>query len=367
MKLFQLFFLLFTVNNNSLGQSNIALANKSVDTFITSKMKTFKIPGMAVAVVKNGQLIKVSTYGMANLEWNSKVTLHTNFQIASCTKLLTSTLLLKAVYNKKIGINDSIEKYIGPLPVAWKGLQIKHLISHSSGLKEFKNDPYASTASVVQALKDSALEYIPGNGQHYAQADFMLMGYILEKIYGKPFTKLLHDEIAVPLKMYDGGYDMEQKAGSFLRTELIKEKVTTYYEADGRSYAYKFIYPQFTYTAGGYFASISDLANWAIGLDRETLFTKKFSQEYIYERDSIQHQLSAYTRAGWILENENGIQYAGHSGGPGLADILRFPEAGYTFIVLTNDGEVLPYFARAIASFYITNLPAKLKIEKFER
>jgi len=240
-------------------------------------------------------------------------------------------------------------------------MQIKHLISHSSGLKEFTGNPYASTASVVKALKDSALEYIPGNGQHYAQADFMLMGYILEKIYGKPFTKLLHDEITDPLKMHDGGYDMEQKKGSFLRTDLIKEKVTTYYDADGRSFAYKFIYPQFTYTAGGYFASISDLANWAIGLDRETLFTKKFSEEYIYGRDSIKQQLSAYTKAGWILENENGIQYAGHSGGPGLADILRFPEAGYTFIVLTNDGEVLPYFARAIASFYIKNLPAKLK------
>ena len=67
------------------------------------------------------------------------------------------------------------------------------------------------------------------------------------------------------------------------------------------------------------------------------------------------------------MENENGIQYAGHSGGPGLADILRFPDEGYTFIVLSNDGELLPYFSRAIASFYIPNLPAKLKIEKFER
>ena len=328
MRLLQLILLLFAMQNNCFAQDRIALNNQRVDTFITSKMKAFNIPGIAIAIVKNGVAIKVSTYGMANIEWKQRVSLHTNFQIASCTKLLTSTLLLKAVYNKKIGLNDFIEKYIDSVPNSWKSMQIKHLISHSSGLREYSSNPYTSTASVVKSLKDSTLEYIPGNGQHYAQADFMLLGYILEKVYRKSFIELLNDEILVPLKMNDGGYDMEQKVGSFIRTNLIKEKATTYYEIDKKLYAYKFIYPQFNYTAGGYFASISDMANWAIGLDREILFTKRFSKEYIYGRDSIKHQLSNYTKAGWILENENGIQYAGHSGGPGLADILRFPDEG---------------------------------------
>lgn len=367
MRLFQLIFLLFTMQNNSFAQDRIFLNNQRVDTFIKSKMNALNIPGIAVAVVKNGVAIKVSTYGIANFEWKQKVTLHSNFQIASCTKLLTSTLLLKALYNNKIALNDFIEKYIDSVPNAWKGIQIKHLISHSSGLREFSGNPYTATESVVKSLKDSTLEYIPGNGQHYAQADFMLLGYILEQIYKKSFTELLNDEVLVPLKMNDGGYDMEQKIGSFIRTNLIKEKATTYYEIDKKLYAYKFVYPQFNYTAGGYFASISDMANWAIGLDREVLFNKSFSEDYIYGRDSIKHQVSNYTKAGWILENENGIRYAGHSGGPGLADILRFPDEGYTFIVLTNDGEVLPYFARSIASFYIPKLPEKLKIEKFER
>lgn len=367
MRLSQLFLLLFVFKINSFGQRKENIANRGVDTFITHQMKILGIPGMAVAVVKNGEIIKVSAYGMANIEWNRKVTPQSNFQIASTTKLLTSTLLLKTISKGKIHLNDPIEQYIDSIPTAWKKIQIKHLISHSSGLREFKGDTYASTASVVKALKDSALEYNPGNGQHYAQADFMLLGYILEKIYGKPFTKLLNDEIAVPLKMKDGGYDMEQKIGGFLRTNLIKEKVTTYYDLDGELRSYKFTYPQYNYTAGGYFASINDMANWAIGLDKETLFTKNFSQEYIFGRDSIGHSISTYTRAGWILENENGIQYAGHSGGPGLADILKFPHEGYTFIVLSNDGELLPNFARAIASFYIPKLPAKQKIEKFER
>lgn len=359
--------LFFIVKMEAFSQNPTGRRNKRVDTFITHKMQTLNIPGLAVAVVKNGKAIKLSTYGMANLEWNAKVTPHTNFQIASSTKLLTSTLLLKALYNGKLQLDDRVEKYLDTIPPAWKGLQIKHLVSHSSGLREFKGDNYIQTGAVVKSLKDSTLEYIPGQGQHYAQADFMVMGYILEKIYGKPFPTLIQDEVAAPLNMNDGSYDMEQKTGSFMRTNLVSEKATTYYDLEGKMQAYKFIYPQFNYTAGGYYASITDLANWAIGLDKELLFPAGFSNAFIYSADSVAGKVSTYTKVGWILENENEVMYAGHSGGPGLCDILRFPKEGYTFIVLTNDGELLPSFARAIASFYIPALAGNIKIEKFDR
>lgn len=359
--------LIYFFNHTCLAQAAKSNASYSVDTFISHKMKMLGIPGMAVAIIKSGKPIKVTCYGTANLEWNNAVTNHTSFQIASCTKLLTSSLLLKAIYNKKIALNDFVEKYIDTIPAIWKGLQIKHLISHSSGLKNFDGDMYISTAAVVKALKDSTLEYEPGRGQHYAQLDFMLLGYILEKIYGKPFTQLLQDEVAKPLDMRDGGFDNELKAGTFMQTDLIKQKATTYYDLNGKMKAYKFMYPQYTYTAGGYFASITDMANWAIGLDKEILFPKKFADNYIYHQDSINGKISEFTSVGWATETENNIVYAGHSGGPGLGDVIRFPNEEYTFIVLTNDGELLPNFARAIASFYIKKLPAKLEISKFER
>ncbi|WP_139922623.1 serine hydrolase [Hymenobacter sp. DG01] len=349
------------------GQSSEKAANKQVDAFIEGKMKALKIPGMAVAVIRNGQRVKVSTYGMANLEWNAKVTPHTNFQIASCTKLLTSTLLLKAIHSQKIQLEDYVSKYLPDAPAAWRTLQIKHLISHSSGIRNFNGDAYLPTAAVLRALQDSTLEYAPGQGQHYAQFDFMTLGYILEKLYNKPFPQLLHDEVAAPLGMTDGAFDMEQRVGTFMRTDLVKEKASTYYDLNGKLQAYKFIYPQYTYTAGGYFASIDDMAKWAVALDKETLFPASFASSYIYGLDSIGRKPSEFTRVGWALERENNVLYAGHSGGPGLGDVWRFPKEGYTFIVLSNDGELLPNFARAIAGFYIKELPAKTDIEKFER
>ena len=304
---------------------------------------------------------------MANLEWDQKVTTHSCFQIASCTKLLTSTLLLKTIANGKISLEDRISKYIDSCPPQWSAIRIQDLISHSSGIGSFNGDYYVSTATVVRALKDSALAYPTGTDQRYSQFDFMILGYILEKIYGKPFVQVLKEEVTGPLSMRDGGFDMEERSGQFLHTEIIKQKATTYYDLKGNLVAYKFLYPQYTYTAGAYFASITDLANWAIGLDKEVLFSRKFSEPLIYGRDTINGKPGGFTKAGWASADEKDFIAAGHSGGPGLSDIIRFPKEGYTFIVLSNDGELLPGIARGIASYYIKGLPVMQAIEKFDR
>ncbi|UOQ51011.1 beta-lactamase family protein [Hymenobacter cellulosivorans] len=331
-------------------------------------MKALSIPGLAVAVIKNGKRVKVSAYGTANLEWNCPVTIHTNFQIASCTKLLTSTLVLKAIHAGKLRLEDPIGKYLDSIPTSWQPLRVQHLLSHTSGLREFRGETYASTATVVRALKDSTLEYEPVTRQHYAQADFMLAGHILEKIYGKPFPQILREGVLLPLHMTDRAYDMERRVGSIMRTDLIPQKATTYYDWEKQLRAYKFIYPQYSYTAGGYFSSIDDLANWAIGLDQNVLFPASFANPLLYTRGSVGGKPSAFSAAGWGLpEEETSITYAGHSGGPGLGDVWRFPEEGYTVVVVTNDGELLPGLARAIAAFYVPGLARTTALKKFER
>lgn len=351
------------------GQQDEKAISTYVDQFVNKQMKTLKIPGMAIAVVKNGKIIKKTTYGFANLDWKNKVTEHTNFQIASCTKLLTSTLLLKTMYNKRIDLEDPVSKFIADTPAEWKDIKIKNLIAHSSGIADYyESDVYLPTDKIIEAVKKLPLIFKTGSKQQYGLSDFMVLSYVFEKIYNKPFVQILKDEITGPLKMDDGAFDMEFKvSGQYLRTDIIPEKVTTYYELNGKMQAYKYLYPQYSYSAGAYFASIDDMANWAVGLDKELQFPLSFSEKYIYEKDKIEGQDSGFSKVGWALETEGNIMYAGHSGGPGLGDVWRFPKQGYTIIALSNDGELLPRFSRAIASFYIKELSPKLEIEKFER
>lgn len=368
MKNLYVFLLIILFSTLFCAQTNKDAINKKVDHFVNEQMEKLKIPGMALAIIKDGKIIKKTTYGFANLEWKNKVTEHTNFQIASCTKLLTSTLLLKTMYNGRISLEDQISKYINGCPKEWADIKVVNLINHSSGIPDYyESDVYLPTEKIVETVKKLPLIFKTGSKQQYGQSDFMVLSYIFEKIYNKPYVQILKDEITGPLKMNDGAFDMEYKVnGQFLRTDLIKEKITTYYDLNGKIRAYKYLYPQYTYPAGGYFASIDDMANWVIGLDTEIQFPNSFSEKYIYKKDKIEGKDSNFSKVGWVVGKEN-ILYAGHSGGPGLSDILRFPEEGYTILVLSNDGELLPTFARAIASFYIKKLSPQLKIEKFER
>lgn len=345
--------------------------NKRVDQFVAAKMRELHIPGLAVAVVKDGRILKKTTYGLANLEWNNPVTEHTNFQIASCTKLLTSTLLLKTLYHKRIGLDDPVTTYLPEAPPAWRAINIRNLISHSSGIADYyASDVYLPTASIVDVVQKLPLTFEPGTREQYGQSDFMILAFILEKIYQKPFVQLLRDEVATPLRMTDGAFDMEYRvAGRYLRTDLVPQKATTYYELNGKMQAYKFLYPQYTYSAGGYFASIDDLANWAVGLDQDQLFPRSFAEQLIYTSDLIGGKPAGFSKVGWVLEQDSSsaIRYGGHSGGPGLGDVWRFPRQGYTFITLSNDGELLPNFSRAIAAFYIPELAPQPAINKTER
>lgn len=353
----------------SYSQREFKTQNKKVDSLIRLKMQELEIPSLAVAIIRDGKILKKSVYGFANIEWKRNATEHSNFQIASCTKLLTSTLLLKTIYNHKIDLNESVDKYLDSIPNEWKKIKIKNLISHSSGLPEFyESDTYLPTYKIVNLLKTKPLIFETGTKEQYGQSDFMLLSYIFEKIYKKPFVEILRAEVIIPLDMIDGNYDMEFKIkGQFLRTQLIKEKVTTYYEIDNKIFNYKFLYPQYTYPAGGYFASIDDMANWAIGLDKNKLFPLDFANDLIYKSDKILDKDAEFSKVGWAIQKEKNITYAGHSGGPGLGDIWRFPKEKITIIVLSNDGELLPNFSRAIASWYIEDLSPNFTIEKFER
>ncbi|RAJ19994.1 CubicO group peptidase (beta-lactamase class C family) [Gelidibacter algens] len=351
------------------SQNNASKVEEKVDSFIVKQMKDLKIPGLAVAIIKDGKILKKSVYGFANIEWQTKVTEHSNFQIASCTKLLTSTLLLKIIYNHKIDLEESIGNYLDSIPSEWRKIKIKNLISHSSGLPDFyDSELYLNTRKIVEQLKSKALLFEPGSKDQYGSSDFMLLSYILERIYKNPFVQILKDEVTTPLSMNDGAYDMEYKVeGRFMRTIRVNEKVTTYYDYEGTLVNYKFLYPQYTYSAGGYFASIDDMTNWAIGLDNSKLFPIEFANEFIYDSDKIGEKDAGFSKVGWVLENENEVLYGGHSGGPGLGDVLRFPKEKITIITLSNDGELLPGLSRVIANWYIKGLSAKFKVEKFDR
>lgn len=107
-------------------------------------MDRLHVPGLSLAVAKNGQVIYSRAYGLANVELSVPATPDTVFQIQSITKTFTAAAVMMLVEEKKVAPDDPVGKYLDGTPESWKPVTIGHLLSHTSGTKDFIKEPTAS-------------------------------------------------------------------------------------------------------------------------------------------------------------------------------------------------------------------------------
>ena len=108
-----------------------------VDAYIVEKMKQYRISGLAILVLQNGNIVKKSNYGIANIEFNIPVTDSSVFQIASVTKLFTSSIVMKLVEEGKLSLDQSISEFVDNIPEGWRSITVRHLLNHTSGIRNY--------------------------------------------------------------------------------------------------------------------------------------------------------------------------------------------------------------------------------------
>ena len=349
--------------------------SKEIDQLVKAEMQKLQVPGMAVAVVQNGKLIHIGTYGIANAEWNEPVTKSTAFQIASVTKLFTSTLVMKYLQEGKIHLDDSITKFFPDAPNSWKGIQVKHLLSHQSGIpwpasiggflgtKASTTDKPASKAQVYKDMTDSAVTFKPGAKESYINGDAFLMQMVLEKIDGRDIESIFNEQVFGPLNMTNSGFDSETRNFPAQVMKPLKYKSQIFTKGKSGPLVYKSFYNPTSYCSGGLYMSINDAVQWAVSLDNATLIRT----DIIDQLKTPMPLNGSFTALGWNHEKFNGHDAYGHSGGPGLGDILRFPEKKLTIIVFTNDADMYPYLAATIATFFFPDIKLEPVTKKLER
>lgn len=114
-----------------------------VDDYVRAQMKEQRIPGLALAIVRNGQIVKAAGYGVADVDHDVPVTADTVFEVASITKQFTATLIMMLVEEQKLRLDDKLASFLTDPPPAWKDITIYHLLTHTAGL-EIPNWPGSS-------------------------------------------------------------------------------------------------------------------------------------------------------------------------------------------------------------------------------
>jgi CubicO group peptidase (beta-lactamase class C family) len=338
--------------------------SKDIDALIQREMKELGIPGMSVSVVRDGKVIHLGSYGIANIEWNQPVSPTTSFQIASVTKLFTSTLVMKYMQEGKIDLEDPVTKYLPNAPASWSSIKIRHLLSHQSGIpwpasiggflgtRPSTSDKPASKEQVFKDMTDSALVFKPGDKESYMNGDAFVIQMVLEAIGGKNITTLFDEELFKPLQMKHSGFDDEMRNFPAMVMKPLSHKSQIFTKGKTGPLIYKSFYNPTSYCSGGLYMSVEDAVKWAQALDNS-----KFIQPAIIEKIKTSTPLhGSFTALGWNREVFNKHESYGHSGGPGLGDILRFPDQKLTIIVFSNYADMYPYLAATIAKLYFPDI-----------
>jgi D-alanyl-D-alanine carboxypeptidase len=179
-----------------------------VDKLVQDKMYHEQIPGLALAVVKDGKIIKAQAYGFADADSKVPASTNTVFRIGSVSKQFIATAIMMLVEEGKIGLDDPVGKYLDGTPGGWKKITIRHLLTHTSGIPDFNNEnipvdpgPGDFDQRVLKAVSQRRLHFVPGDEWRYSNSNYHLLGMIIQRITGRPYGDFLRERIFGPLGM----------------------------------------------------------------------------------------------------------------------------------------------------------------------
>ena len=320
----------------------------AIDEYVRVQMEKNHIPAVSVAVVRDGTVSKLRSYGVSNLEWDAAASSDTRYQIASATKPFTGLLLLQLVEQGRLALEDSITRFFPEAPESWKPITVRHLATHTSGLPEVD----APTAdAIVAAAMRQPLAHAPGTVSAYGFTDYVVLAKILEKVTGKTYPDLLRDSIAAPLSMTATAFDNATSDGPIRMADVLPRRASVYRWEKGTQRRLDFLYGIPGYAAGGLYTSADDLVRLFSALEQGRLL-KPASLIEMWTPPRLPAGEGEFA-LGWVVGRRQGRRTVGHSGGPALADLLYFPDDRVAIVVLLNQQRMFPYLAEGIADIIL--------------
>jgi CubicO group peptidase (beta-lactamase class C family) len=310
------------------------------------------VPGVALAVVRNGQVVKMRGYGLADVERRVPVTADTVFEIGSITKQFTATAIMMLVEQGSIDLADPIGKYVADLPEGWNAITIRQLLTHTSGIPDYEEimgyggyrNPMTS-AQIIALAAAKPLDFPPGTKWNYSNTGYYLLTLILEKISGEPYERFLHDHIFAPAGM------------THTRTsepnDIILNRAAGYEYKGGHLENRDAMQPTATGGAGMIVSTVGDLAKWNAILDRQSMLHKD-SYAQIWADALLANGKPSGYGFGWFVSPRRNHPSERHGGGTAgfTADFWRLPNDRLAIIVL---GNLYSSFAVAQISAHIAN------------
>jgi N-acyl-D-amino-acid deacylase len=235
-----------------------------IDTIVRDEMAAQRIPGMAVAVIRRGEIVKAQGYGLANVEHNVAVTAQTIFQSGSLGKQFTAAAVMLQVEDGRLALTDPIGKFFPNAPASWNGVTVRHLLTHTSGIPDY-NDGLLdyrkdyTEDDLVKFAMSLPLDFTPGAEWKYSNTGYQLLGIIAGRVSGTFYGNVLRDRVFKPLGM--------TTARVISEADIVPNRAAGYRLERGELRNQDWVSPTLNTTAdGSLYLSLQDLIAWDRGI-----------------------------------------------------------------------------------------------------
>lgn len=293
--------------------------------------------GAAVLVVSHGEVLLRHGYGMANLELGVPVKPEHVFRLGSITKQFTAVAILQLVEAGKIKLDDDITTYVPDVQTGGNKLTLTHLLTHTSGLPSFTDQPEFRTgarkditlAETLAWIKDKPAHFAPGTDWLYCNTGFRLLGAVIEKVSGQSYADYVDAHIFKPADMKDSGYDRTER--------IVPQRVPGYSAKGGRTVNADFVSMTQPHAAGALLSNVDDLWKWEQALAAGKLVGPALLAQAYTSARLPDGRATGYG-FGWSIGTIAGHPSVEHGGGiQGFSTYeLRAADAGLYIAVLCN-------------------------------
>ncbi len=312
------------------SQANQNKVNTRVNAYVKTVLGRYKVPGAAVAIIKDGEIIHRANYGYANIEHAVPVKEESIFRVYSLTKTIVAIGIFQLLEQGKISLDDGVSKYVTDLPKSWRFIQIRHLLTHSSGLPDMAPSIAFEDLSEDQA-KDKVftqkLKFDKGKHYDYNQTNFWLLQKIIEKVENTPIEEFIIEN------QFENASD-EVFFSSDSR-DIIENRVTPYFPfRNGRQIIdHSYLQGRYLLSANGLNISLNKYIEWNRAFESDELLSRqsktKMFRLFEYLDDEKKFAF------GWDQHVLNGHVSYGFSGS--LVTAYRiFPTDKLSIIFLSN-------------------------------
>ena len=320
-------------------------------------------PGCAVGATVDGRTVVAKAYGMADLEHDVRNTAETIFEAGSVSKQFTAAAVLLLAREGKLSLDDPVRKYIPEVPEYGVPLTVRHMLNHTSGLRDWgsvgsiagwprttKAYTHAHVLEIVS--KQRALNFTPGTRYSYSNTGYNLSAILVARVSGMPFAEFSQKRIFEPVGMTRTSWRDDHR-------RVVKGRAIAYSEQNGR---YETLMPfENVHGNGGLLTTVGDLLKWNENLSKPVVGDAALVREQEAPGKFNDGRAHGYA-LGLMVGTRNGLREIGHSGSTAgyRAHLTRFPDQNVNVAVLCNvSGGNATQLAEAVADLYLASYANK--------